>query len=153
MTAVKDPISNLSRLYLEPLLVGDRDACRKLIDAAQAGGIDSHTLLTKLVWPTMELLQSLYREDRISIASLNMATRLNRAITDQLCTKLERKASNGKKVLLFCGNDEPEELGGQICADLFESAGYSVRFAGGGVPEDEPNHCERVCSAGLCCGV
>ena len=28
--------------------------------------------------------------------------------------------SQGKKVLIFCGDDEPEELGGQICADLFE---------------------------------
>src|SRR5882762_4582442 len=119
MTPSNDPIANLSRLYLEPLLVGDRNACRTLIDAAQTGGLDSYTLLTKLVWPTMELLQSLYREDRISIASLNMATRLNRAITDQLCAKLPRNAPNGKKVLIFCGNDEPEELGGQICSDLF----------------------------------
>jgi methanogenic corrinoid protein MtbC1 len=137
MTPSNDPIANLSRLYLEPLLVGDRDSCRKLIDTAQSGGLDSNTLLTRLVWPTMELLQSLYREDRISISSLNMATRLNRSLTDQLCAKLERKESNGKKVLIFCGDDEPEELGGQICSDLFESDGYTVRFAGGGVPEDE----------------
>jgi methanogenic corrinoid protein MtbC1 len=137
MTPSNDPIANLSRLYLEPLLVGDRSTCRTLIDTAQTGGLDSYTLLTKLVWPTMELLQSLYREDRISIASLNMATRLNRAITDQLCAKLPRNAANGKKVLIFCGNDEPEELGGQICSDLFEADGYAVRFAGGGVPEDE----------------
>ena len=45
--------------------------------------------------------------------------------------------SNGKKVLIFCGNAEPEELGGQICSDLFESEGYTVLFAGGGVPDDE----------------
>ncbi|HZL34484.1 MAG TPA: cobalamin-dependent protein [Tepidisphaeraceae bacterium] len=138
MTTVStDPIVNLSGLYIEPLLTGDRENCRKLIDAALAGGLSAHTLLTKLVWPTMELLQSLYREDRISISSLNMATRLNRTLTDQLCSRLERQSPNGKKVLIFCGNDEPEELGGQICADLFEADGYNVRFAGGGVPEDE----------------
>src|SRR5207244_7219818 len=39
--------------------------------------------------------------------------------------------------LILCGGDEPEELGGQICADLCESRGYVVRFAGGGVPNDE----------------
>jgi methanogenic corrinoid protein MtbC1 len=54
-----------------------------------------------------------------------------------LCGRLEQAPSNGRKVLIFCGNDEPEELGGQICADLFEADGFSVRFAGGGVPEDE----------------
>jgi len=85
----------------------------------------------------MEQLQDFYREDRISIGSLNMATRLNRSITDQLCAQLSKSESNGKKVLIFCGDDEPEELGGQICSDLFEADGWTVRFAGGGVPEDE----------------
>jgi methanogenic corrinoid protein MtbC1 len=123
--------------YLEPLLAGDRNAARKLIDAAIAQGSQPVDLLNNLIWPTMELLQSLYREDRITVSSLNMATRLNRSITDQLSVHLPRNSSNGKSVLLFCGDDEPEELGGQITADLFESAGYTVRFAGGGVPEDE----------------
>ena len=34
-------------------------------------------------------------------------------------------------------SSKPEELGGQICADLFESDGWEVKFAGGGVPDDE----------------
>jgi len=127
----------LQQKYLEPLLAGERDACRKVIDDAIEGGAVAYELLTELIWPTMELIQSLYREDRINISSLNMATRLNRTITDQLCSRLTRKASKDRKVLIFCGNDEPEELGGQICADLFEADGFQVRFAGGGVPEDE----------------
>jgi methanogenic corrinoid protein MtbC1 len=129
--------ANFVRSYVEPLLVGNRDACRHLIDRALASGIGAMELLTQLIWPTMELVQSLYREDTITLGSLNLATRLNRAITDQLTGRLQRNASNGKTVLIFCGNAEPEELGGQICADLFEAEGYTVRFAGGGVPEDE----------------
>jgi len=138
MKLVQDSISaDLAQSYLEPLIAGDRTACRQIIDQSLGLGTEPYELLTRLVWPTMELLQALYREDRISISNLNLATRLNRAITDQLCARLPRSASNGKKVLIFCGNAEPEELGGQICADLFESAGYTVRFAGGGVPDDE----------------
>src|SRR5205085_11795686 len=60
-----------------------------------------------------------------------------RSITDQLCGQLPRAASNDKKALIFCGDNEPEELGGQICSDMFESGGWTVKFAGGGVPEDE----------------
>jgi methanogenic corrinoid protein MtbC1 len=127
----------LAQSYLETLLAGERVACRQLIEDAQIGGIEVYDLLTQLVWPTMELLQQLYREDRISISSVNLATRLNRLMTDQLCARLTRKPENGKSVLIFCGDDEPEELGGQICADLFEADGWTVRFAGGGVPEDE----------------
>ena len=130
-------LSSLSQSYLEVLLNGDRGQCRTLLDNALAAGADAYDLLTRLVWPTMELLQGLYREDRISISSLNLATRLNRQMTDQLCSRLARKPANGRTALIFCGDDEPEELGGQICADLFEADGWTVRFAGGGVPEDE----------------
>lgn len=129
--------TKLSKNYLERLLEGDRVGCRQVLDKAIEHGLTAYCLLNELVWPTMELLQSLYREDRISISGLNLATRLNRSITDQLAAQLAHNPPNGKKVLLLCGNGEPEELGGQICADLFEAQGYAVRFAGGGVPEDE----------------
>ena len=129
--------NTLSQQYLEPLLTGDRDACRAVIEQAQARGLAEYELLIKLIWPTMELIQTLFREDRISQSTLNLATRLNRTITDQLAAKLPRGASNGRKVLIFCGDGEPEELGGQLCADLFESDGWTVRFGGGGVPNDE----------------
>jgi methanogenic corrinoid protein MtbC1 len=137
------PISNntvttkITQSYVEPLLAGDRDGARRAVDAALADGYEPIDLINGLIWPTMELLQALYKEDRITISSLNLATRLNRAITDQLTVHLPRAARNDKTVLIFCGDDEPEELGGQITADLFEAAGYNVRFAGGGVPEDE----------------
>jgi methanogenic corrinoid protein MtbC1 len=136
MTSNKIP-SNLSQSYLDALLTGDRNNTRRVIECATSNGHSAFDLLNGLVWPTMELLQALYRDDRISITNLNLATRLNRMITDQLCSSLQRGQSNGKKVLIFCGDDEPEELGGQICSDLFECDGWSVKFAGGGVPEDE----------------
>ncbi|QOV87510.1 cobalamin B12-binding domain-containing protein [Humisphaera borealis] len=128
---------SLSQKYLEPLLKGERDLCRRIVEESLAAGISPADLLNDLVWPTMEKVQELYRDDRITISAVNLATRLNRALTDQLTARLPRSAPKGKKVLIFCGDDEPEELGGQICADLFECDGWNVKFAGGGVPEDE----------------
>ena len=143
--------TSLAKSYLEPLIAGDRNACRGVVEQALNVGITPYDLLTQLVWPTMELLQSLYREDRITISQLNMATRLNRSLTDQVCAPLLAKRSQGKKVLIFCGDDEPEELGGQICADLFDADGWTVKFAGGGVPEDEVltliGECVPTCSS------
>ena len=69
-----------------------------------------------------------------------MATRLNRATVDRITGELAIKPSNGKKVMVICGNAEGEELGGQITADLFEADGYEVKFLGGGIPNDETNH-------------
>jgi methanogenic corrinoid protein MtbC1 len=129
--------SHWSKQYLEPLIAGDRAGVRSIVDSALAGGASAHQLLTQLVWPTMEMLQELYKNDRISVTALNLATRLNRTVADQLAARLAPAASNGRKALIFCGNAEPEELGGQICADLFEASGWNIRFAGGGVPDDE----------------
>ncbi|MFT3788814.1 MAG: hypothetical protein QM770_22025 [Tepidisphaeraceae bacterium] len=129
--------SNLSDGYIQSLLAGDRVAAKQVIEDAMNCGVDAFEILTKLVWPVMEQIQYLHKEDRVSRVGLNLATRLNRTIADQVAAKLERKASNGKKVVILCGDDEPEELGGQIACDLFEAEGWDVRFAGGGVPNDE----------------
>ena len=85
--------AGLSEAYLTPLLAGERDACRRVIRDAQEQGATAHALLTRLIWPTMEHVQGLYREDRISISSLNLATRLNRSIADQLCASLAYRSA------------------------------------------------------------
>ncbi|HEX2970989.1 MAG TPA: B12-binding domain-containing protein [Tepidisphaeraceae bacterium] len=137
ISTVPAAVQELANSYLELLLAGDRLATRDLVATTLEQGTAPHDLLTQLIWPTMELLQDLYREDRISITQLNLATRLNRSITDQLTGLLDQKPANGRTVLILCGDDEPEELGGQLCADLFEAEGHTVRFAGGGIPNDE----------------
>lgn len=129
--------TKLAANYTSLLLTGDRTSARELIETTIASGARADMLLSELIWPTMESIQELYKNDRITQMQLNMATRLNRQITDQIAAKLPVQPSNGRKVLIFCGAAEPEELGGQLSADLFESAGYTVRFGGGGVPNDE----------------
>src|SRR5271170_6218120 len=109
--------TNILAAYLEPLLAGDRDACRQVIDEALAAGLAAEELLAQLIWPAMERVQVLYREDRISQSSINLATRLNRSLTDQISARLTRKPANGRSTLIFCGDAEPEELGGQIVTD------------------------------------
>ena len=129
--------TRLADRYLELLLTGDRQAVKAAIDEALITGVQPASLLAELIWPTMERMQALYKEDRITQMQLNLGTRLNRQITDQVAAKLPVGELNDRKVLIFCGDAEPEELGGQITADLFESAGYTVRFGGGGVANDE----------------
>jgi methanogenic corrinoid protein MtbC1 len=38
---------------------------------------------------------------------------------------------------MVCGPNEPNELAGQMAADMLEANGYEVIFAGGGVANDE----------------
>ena len=129
--------SSISDAYLQTLLAGDRTAARQVVEDCGNCGVEPAEILNKLVWPVMERTQVLYKDNLISKAGLNFATRINRMIADQLSAKLDYAEKNGKRVMIFCGDDEPEELGGQICSDLFDAAGYDVKFAGGGVPNDE----------------
>jgi methanogenic corrinoid protein MtbC1 len=71
--------STVSQSYLQALLAGDRAATRKVVDSTITGGFSALDLLNDLVWPTMELLQQLYRDDRISISSFALSFLVRRA--------------------------------------------------------------------------
>jgi methanogenic corrinoid protein MtbC1 len=128
---------NLLAHYIDPLLEGKRTECRSLITKALRLGVDPVSIYDQVLWPAMETIDTLYREDRINTAVEHMATRINRALADQVQSRLTRSEPNGKRVLVMCADGEPEELGAQMTTDLFESDGWEVYFIGGGVPHDE----------------
>ena len=123
--------------FLQPLLAGNRAVCRAFVNAELDKRPDAITLYEDLLWPAMERVEKLYRADRINAASEHMATRINRSIADQVQSRLKCRAPTGKRMIVTCADGEPEELGGQMCADLFEARGWDVYFLGGGVPNDE----------------
>jgi methanogenic corrinoid protein MtbC1 len=123
--------------YVAPLLAGNRSACRELVKRELETALDPESLYHELLWPAMEHIDKLYRNDRINSAAEHMATRINRSIADQLQAHLGKAIPIQKKILIACADCEPEELGAQMCADLFESKGWEVYFLGGGVPNDE----------------
>ena len=131
------PTVSAVKEYMAPLLAGNRMACRKLVQEAAAQADDARTIYHELLWPAMERVTKLYRKDRINAAAESMATRINRAIADQLQLRLQQGEPNGKRILISSAPGEPEELGAQMSADLFEARGWDVYFLGGGVPNDE----------------
>ncbi|MBI4717784.1 MAG: cobalamin B12-binding domain-containing protein [Planctomycetes bacterium] len=131
------PSSTVLDDYLSPLLAGNRTACRDIVRRQAIQTSDPFRLYTELLWPAMERVEKLYRGDRINAAAEHMATRINRSIADQLQLHLPRSQPNGKRLLIACADGEPEELGAQMCADLFEARGWETYFLGGGVPNDE----------------
>lgn len=132
--------SLLVERYLETLLEGNRQGCRELVSQQLDQHRDSTRLYFDLIWPSMSEIDRLYRADRINTATEHLATRINRTIADQLQPFLQRLPANGRRIIISCAEGEPEELGAQMCADLFEARGWSVTFLGGGVPNDEILH-------------
>ena len=128
---------DLLERFMTPLFVGDRSGARQIVAEAFEEGLTSEEILMQLVWPAMEKTQVLYRADRINTGTHHMAARLLRMLADQLTLRLERAPRNGRSMLVICSPGEPEELGAQITTDLAEAHGWTVHFAGGGVPNDE----------------
>jgi len=130
-------VNSLLEQYMEPLVTGRRSTCRQIIHGAVQSGAEPRALYHGLIWPAMEQIDRMYRDDRITTATQNMATFINRVVADQLQQYLPRGESNGRRILITCANAESEELGAQMCADLFEADGWEVYFVGGGIPQDE----------------
>jgi len=123
--------------YLEALLRGDRGQSRLVIEETLQKGNTANSVYVDVIWPTMVQIEKLIRSDTISPVREHMATRINRTIVDQLQNKLPRRPQKQKKVIVCCAQDELQELGAQMMADLFESGGWEVRFIGGGLNNDD----------------
>jgi len=123
--------------YLQPLLRGDRKACRAVIEETLQSGVPANSVYTYVIWPIMVEIEKLLRADKITPTQEHLATRINRTIVDQLQNKLPRRPSRNKKIVVCCAPDELQELGAQMIADLFESDGWEVRFLGGGLTNDD----------------
>ena len=123
--------------YLEPLLRGDRKACRAVIEEAMQSGIPANSVYVHIIWPVMVEIENLLRDGKITAIEEHLATRVNRTIVDQLQNKLPRRPGKDKKVVVCCAPDELQELGAQMMTDLFESDGWDVRFLGGGLTNDD----------------
>ncbi len=130
-------MAELFTQYLEHLFDGKRAEARELLFAAQDRGVTASKLLQTVIWPAMEQVDNLYRNNKISLIREHMATRINRMLADQLHGLLRREPKSGQRMVILCGDGEREELGAQIMADLFEAKGWSVWFLGSGVPNDE----------------
>ena len=126
----------IERLF-EALISGDRTAARGIISETQRADTPADLLMTDLYWPVYNKIESLHRADQISALAHHYATRLLRVLVDQTALSLDRKPTNGRSVVAFCGPTDPDELGAQIAVDLLEADGYEVRFAAGGIAEDE----------------
>lgn len=123
--------------FFTTLISGDRQAAREIVAQVAQAGCSTEQVLARLFWPTLDHIQTLYRNDHLSNLAHHFATRLMRHLVDQLQTKLAQGPRRNKTVLLICGPEEPEELAAQIAADLLEADGYTVYFGGGGVANDE----------------
>jgi MerR family transcriptional regulator, light-induced transcriptional regulator len=127
----------LMERFFETLVNGDRPGARLIVEEVLREFGSPQDLVTELFWPAYEMVERLYRGDQLTRLAHHCATRLLRVLVDQVSGMYDLAPPNGRTVLAFCGPRDSDELGAQMGVDLLESAGYSVTFAGGNIPNDE----------------
>lgn len=123
--------------FFEALVNGDRSRATELTQQARRQGASPRDMVIDLFWPAHETIDRLYRADQLSTLSYHFATRLLRVLVDRTASQLERSAPLNHTVFAVCGTTEGEEMAAQMAVDLLEAAGFTVSFAGGGLPGDE----------------
>lgn len=121
----------------QALISGDRVAARTIVDECEAEGVEAPELTHEIYWPIMEMVSNLFRADQLTTLAHHYATRLLRALVDRAQASYEQHERNGRKILMFSGPGEADELAGQLTADLLEADGYEVYYGGGGIANDE----------------
>lgn len=123
--------------FFEAVVNGDRPESVAIVDEAMEDGASAEVVASRLVWPTYEHVEKLFRADQMSAVSHNLATRLLRVIADRLAAQFDRASGVKRTVFAVCGPTDSDELGAQMAVDLLEADGHRVWFAGGGIASDE----------------
>jgi methanogenic corrinoid protein MtbC1 len=123
---------------LFPLLItGDRSATRSAVESMLQDGVTPEQLTHEAYWPLLEMINTLYRNDQLTNLAHHYATRLLRNLVDQAQAGYTMQPRRNKRIMLFCGETEVDDLAAQIVADLAEADGYDLSFGGGGISWDE----------------
>ncbi|HRP64006.1 MAG TPA: B12-binding domain-containing protein [Phycisphaerales bacterium] len=125
----------IERLF-QSLITGDRNSARSIVDECHQQ-VSAEELTDEVLWPVLEMVNSLFRADQLTTLAHHYAVRLLRSLVDQAQANYQQKRRNGRKILMFCGTSEADELAGQLAANVIEANGYEVYFGGGGVANDE----------------
>jgi methanogenic corrinoid protein MtbC1 len=126
----------VERLF-QAVIAGDRENARAIITEIEHEGMIPEVLTQRILWPTLEMVNTLYRADQLTTLAHHYAVRLLRLLVDQVQCRYEQQPRNGRRILMFSGVTEGDELCGQMVANLTEATGFEVFFAGGGVANDE----------------
>jgi methanogenic corrinoid protein MtbC1 len=119
------------------LVSGDRAGVRQIIEETRQGGVGAEELAHEILWPTLEMINALFRADQLTTLAHHYATRLLRTLVHQAQERYVQGQRRQRRILMFSGPGEADELAALLVADLAEADGYEVFFGGGGVANDE----------------
>ena len=118
------------------LISGDRRESRSIVREVISAGFSAEQLTHEVYWPTLEMINNLFRNDQLTTLAHHYATRLMRSLIDQAQIGYSQNSRRDKSVVMFSGPNEADALAGVIVAVIIVADGYDVFFGGGGIAND-----------------
>jgi methanogenic corrinoid protein MtbC1 len=120
--------------FLHALLSGDRASSEAIVDHLLAAGATVFQLYEELMKPALYRVGDLWAENRISVASEQLATTLTEGLLDRVYPVVFNPHRCGRTATLATVEDEPHQVGLKMVADTFEMHGWETRLAPAGLP-------------------
>jgi diguanylate cyclase (GGDEF)-like protein len=125
----------LARAYGDAMHVGDPEIAATVVADALRNGLSAVEIQSRVIAPAMWGIGELWERGVLSIAQEHLATALSHHVVTRLYPSLLRRARvRGKTVVVAAVEGEQHSLGLRMVADVFEGAGFDVRFLGADVP-------------------
>jgi diguanylate cyclase (GGDEF)-like protein len=127
----------LARAYADTMRVGDPHAAAMVIDDALSAGLSSVGIQARVIAPAMWGVGELWEGGGLTVAEEHLATAVSHHVLTRLYPGLlRREQRRGDTVVVGAVHGEHHVLGLRMVADVFEGAGFDVRFLGADVPMD-----------------
>jgi diguanylate cyclase (GGDEF)-like protein len=129
-------LERMTRAFRETLCAGEPHAAALVIDEALEAGISPVRIQSQVITPSMNSLGELWERGELTIADEHLASAISHTMLARLYPALLGQAQRSGDTVVVAGvQGEEHVLGLRMAADVFEGAGFDVRFLGAGVPE------------------
>jgi MerR family transcriptional regulator, light-induced transcriptional regulator len=141
--SIEEPLSDLSREYLEHLLNGERHlASRLVLDSVETGVSVKDIYLHVFQWSQREIGR-LWQANRITVAQEHYCTASTQLIMSLLYPRIFRTERSGRTLVATSVSGDLHEIGIRMVADFFEMEGWDTYYLGANMPvKDVLKACE-----------
>jgi methanogenic corrinoid protein MtbC1 len=123
--------------YLEDLLAGRHEACRRAVTAWLDEGVPLRTLYEGVFRDSLYEVGRRWERGEVSIAVEHTATAITEGLLMLVFPRAAAVERSGRRAVVSCAADEFHQVGGRIVADVLEARGWVVRFVGAGSSVEE----------------
>jgi methanogenic corrinoid protein MtbC1 len=133
-TAATPALDHSSRIYLQAILQGDRQAALAVATEALAAGTQVADIYLNMIQTSMYEIGRRWESNQITVADEHLATAITQWVLAQLYDRLDIPDPHRGRAIITGIEGEFHQVGANMVADMLESDGWDVRFLGSNVP-------------------